>query len=161
MSMQSFRSGFFSVRQKRARWGRSGWGLPPRRTGRLGAAGAAGAAFGPAADPGVPFVAPSACVSVLNCWPYITAPPAALDVGAAVAVVIVADNVFCHTSVDDERLRRKKIDRLLLWCRVSFGAGDGDGSSCCGSATFVSSNATVGCWLSLFSTVASAAGSWS
>lgn len=36
MSMQSFRIGFFSPKQNKARAGRSGWGLPPRRTGRLG-----------------------------------------------------------------------------------------------------------------------------
>lgn len=107
-----------SDKQKRARIGRSGWGFPPLRTGLLGGAGAAAAAaFGPVVEPGVPFVLgpPSGCVSVLNCdccWVYMT-PPWALEVGAAVAVDIVAANDFCHTSVSDGWRRRKNIDRLL------------------------------------------------
>lgn len=37
--MHNFLTGFLRCRQKRARCGRSGGGLPPRRTGRLGAVG--------------------------------------------------------------------------------------------------------------------------
>lgn len=38
-SIHNFLTGFLRYRQKRARCGRSGGGLPPRRIGRLGAAG--------------------------------------------------------------------------------------------------------------------------
>lgn len=62
MSMQSFRIGFFRLRQKRTRGGRSGIGFPPLRTGRFGGAGAAAALAPPAA----PLLA-CASPSVLNC----------------------------------------------------------------------------------------------
>jgi len=35
MSIHNFRIGFLRARQKRALWGLSGGGLPPRRTGRF------------------------------------------------------------------------------------------------------------------------------
>lgn len=65
MSMQSFRIGFFRLRQKRTRGGRSGIGFPPLRTGRFGGAGAAAAAaaFAPPAAPLLACASPS----VLNC----------------------------------------------------------------------------------------------
>lgn len=41
ISMQSFRIGFFRLKQNSARTGRSGCAFPPRRTGRFGAGGVA------------------------------------------------------------------------------------------------------------------------
>lgn len=64
-SIHNFRMGFLSGRQKRARWGRSGGGLPPRLTGRLGAGGVRAPAWPPpglvtaVAAPPAPVVAPA------------------------------------------------------------------------------------------------------
>lgn len=105
--MHILRIGFFSPRQYSARTGRSGCGLPPRRTGRFGAAGTVPGLLPPFV---VPFIVPGT-------------PPASVPIAGAAAVLIaavVAFNVVCHTPVDvteaaavEFRRRRKKFDVRL------------------------------------------------